>query len=35
MKKIRQMVAMYKATLFINHDEKQADKLRLFPAFYD
>ena len=35
MEKIRQMIAMYKATLFINHDKKQEDKLRLLPAFYD
>jgi N-acyl homoserine lactone hydrolase len=35
MEKIRQMMAMYKAMLFINHDKKQEDKLRLLPAFYD
>src|SRR5271167_4306713 len=35
MERIRQMIAMYNATLFINHDEKQEDKLRLLPAFYD
>ena len=35
MQKIRQMMAMYKATLFINHDKKQTDKLKLLPAFYD
>ena len=35
MEKIRQMIAMYKATLFINHDKKQTDKLQLLPAFYD
>lgn len=35
MQKIRQMIAMYKATLFINHDKKQTDKLKLLPAFYD
>jgi N-acyl homoserine lactone hydrolase len=35
MEKVRQMIAMYKATLFINHDKKQADKLKLLPAFYD
>jgi hypothetical protein len=29
------MIAMYKAMLFINHDKKQEDKLRLLPAFYD
>ena len=35
MEKIRQMIAMYKAPLFINHDKKQTDKLKLLPAFYD
>jgi N-acyl homoserine lactone hydrolase len=35
MEKIRQLVAAYKATLFINHDKKQEDKLKLLPAFYD
>jgi glyoxylase-like metal-dependent hydrolase (beta-lactamase superfamily II) len=35
MEKIRQMIAMYKATLFINHDKKQTDKLKLLPEFYD
>src|SRR6516164_2204250 len=35
MQKIRQMIAMYKATLFINHDKKQTDKLKLLPAFFD
>ena len=35
MEKIRQMIAMYKATLFINHDKKQTDTLKLLPAFYD
>jgi len=35
MEKIRQMIATYKATLFINHDKKQTDKLKLVPAFYD
>jgi glyoxylase-like metal-dependent hydrolase (beta-lactamase superfamily II) len=35
MEKIRQIIAMYKATLFINHDKKQTDKLKLLPAFYD
>jgi glyoxylase-like metal-dependent hydrolase (beta-lactamase superfamily II) len=33
--KIRQMIAMYKAALFINHDKKKTDKLKLLPAFYD
>jgi glyoxylase-like metal-dependent hydrolase (beta-lactamase superfamily II) len=35
MEKIRRMIAMYNATLFINHDKKQEDGLRLLPAFYD
>jgi N-acyl homoserine lactone hydrolase len=35
MEKIRQMIAIYKATLFINHDKTQSDKLKLLPAFYD
>jgi len=35
MDKVRQLMAMYKATLFINHDKKQEDKLKLLPAFYD
>jgi glyoxylase-like metal-dependent hydrolase (beta-lactamase superfamily II) len=35
MEKVRQMIATYKATLFINHDKPQTDKLKLLPAFYD
>jgi len=35
MEKVRQLIAMYKATFFINHDKKQTDKLKLIPAFYD
>ena len=35
MEKVRQMMATYKATLFINHDKMQTDKLKLLPAFYD
>jgi glyoxylase-like metal-dependent hydrolase (beta-lactamase superfamily II) len=35
MEKIRQMIPMYKATLFINHDKKQTETLKLAPAFYD
>ena len=35
MEKIRQMIAAYKATLFINHDKKQTDKLKLLPEFND
>jgi N-acyl homoserine lactone hydrolase len=35
MERIRQLIAAYKASLFINHDKSQTDKLRLVPAFYD
>ena len=35
MERIRQLIATYKATLFINHDKSQTDKLKLVPAFYD
>ncbi len=35
MDKVRQMIATYHATLFINHDKAQADTLKLLPAFYD
>jgi N-acyl homoserine lactone hydrolase len=35
MEKIRRMIAIYKARLFINHDKKQTDTLKLIPAFYD
>jgi N-acyl homoserine lactone hydrolase len=35
MEKVRQLIAMYKASFFINHDKKQTDKLRLIPAFYE
>jgi len=35
MEKIKRMITTYKATLFINHDKKQTDKLKLLPAFYD
>ena len=35
MEKVRQMIATYKATLFINHDKTQTEKLKLLPAFYD
>ena len=35
MEKVREMIAMYKAMLFINHDKKQTDTLKLLPAFYD
>jgi hypothetical protein len=35
MEKVRQLIAMYRATLFINHDKKHEDELRLLTAFYD
>jgi N-acyl homoserine lactone hydrolase len=35
MEKIKQMIATCKASLFINHDKKQADRLKLLPEFYD
>jgi len=35
MERVRQLIATYKATLFINHDKSQTDKLKLIPAFYD
>ena len=35
MAKVRQLIARYKATFFINHDKSQTDKLKLLPAFYD
>jgi N-acyl homoserine lactone hydrolase len=35
MERVRQLIGTYKATLFINHDKSQTDKLRLLPAFYD
>jgi N-acyl homoserine lactone hydrolase len=35
MARVRQLIEAYKATLFINHDKRQTDKLKLIPAFYD
>jgi N-acyl homoserine lactone hydrolase len=35
MQRVRQLIATYKATLFINHDKTQADQLKLLPEFYD
>ena len=35
MEKIRQTITTYKAALFINHDKKQTERLKLLPAFYD
>jgi N-acyl homoserine lactone hydrolase len=35
MERVRQLIATYKATLFINHDKRQTDQLKVIPAFYD
>jgi N-acyl homoserine lactone hydrolase len=35
MARVRGLMGTYKATLFINHDKSQTDKLKLLPAFYD
>ena len=35
MQRVRQLMAHYRASLFINHDKSQTDKLKLLPAFYD
>ncbi len=35
MDRVRQLIATYHATFFINHDKSQTDKLKLLPAFYD
>jgi N-acyl homoserine lactone hydrolase len=35
MARVRRLIAMYKATFFINHDKSQTDSLKLLPAFYD
>jgi N-acyl homoserine lactone hydrolase len=35
MEKVRQLIAIYKARFFVNHDKEQTDKLKLLPAFYD
>jgi glyoxylase-like metal-dependent hydrolase (beta-lactamase superfamily II) len=35
MKRVRRLIATYKATFFINHDKSQTDTLRLLPLFYD
>ena len=34
MEKARRLIARYKAALFINHDKRQTDTLKLLPAFY-
>ena len=35
MQRVRKLLAVYKARLFINHDKNQTDTLKLLPAFYD
>jgi glyoxylase-like metal-dependent hydrolase (beta-lactamase superfamily II) len=35
MERIRRLIATFQATLFINHDKSQSDRLKLLPAFYD
>jgi N-acyl homoserine lactone hydrolase len=35
MQRVRQLIATYQATMFINHDKRQTDGLRLIPQFYD
>jgi N-acyl homoserine lactone hydrolase len=35
MEKVRQMLKVYNAKLFINHDKSETDTLKLLPAFYD
>jgi len=35
MERIRQIMKTNKAIMFINHDKKQSDGLKLLPAFYD
>jgi N-acyl homoserine lactone hydrolase len=35
MQKVKQLIGVYKAQFFINHDKSQTDKLKLLPAFYD
>jgi N-acyl homoserine lactone hydrolase len=35
MARVRQLMTTYKAMLFINHDKRQMDQLKLLPAFYD
>ena len=35
MERVRRLLTTYKATLFINHDKRQTDQLKLLPTFYD
>jgi N-acyl homoserine lactone hydrolase len=35
MNEVRQLIARYRATFFINHDKSQTDQLKRIPAYYD
>ncbi len=35
MKRVKELMAKFHATLFINHDKQQTDQLKLLPGFYD
>lgn len=35
MQRVRQLMAQYQAKLFINHDKKETDQLKLLPDYYD
>jgi len=35
MKRVKGLIATYRASFFINHDKNQTDGLKLLPAFYD
>ena len=35
MERVRRLLTTYKATLFINHDKRQTDQLKLIPTSYD
>ena len=35
MEKVRQLLKVYNAKFFINHDKSETDTLKLLPAFYD
>jgi N-acyl homoserine lactone hydrolase len=35
MERVKHLLSVYKAQLFINHDKRQTDQLKLIPDFYD
>jgi N-acyl homoserine lactone hydrolase len=35
MERVRQVLQTYNAKLFINHDKRQTEQLKLLPEFYD